>query len=107
MTDRAKFPTAIGALVSSGRETYAPSGATFVSGSRWGSWDGVLVVATLKGRTLRVFKLAPLTGQLLDGGFALPNYARMRSVTQGPDGNLYVGTSNGGNGDRIVRLSPR
>ena len=33
-------------------------------------------------------------------------YGRLRSVTQGPDGDLYVGTSNGGGADRILRLTP-
>jgi len=33
-------------------------------------------------------------------------YGRLRSVVQGPDGALYVTTSNG-SGDRIVRLAPQ
>ncbi len=106
MTDRNKFPNAVRALVSSGSPPFAPSGATFVSGSRWGPWNGVLVVATLRGQSLRTFRLSS-SGALQDVGSALTNQGRLRAVTQGPDNNLYVSTSNGGNGDKILRLTPR
>jgi len=33
-------------------------------------------------------------------------YGRLRSVVQGPDGALYVTTSNG-SGDRIIRIAPQ
>jgi glucose/arabinose dehydrogenase len=106
MTDLVKFPGAHRAVASSGWPTYAPSGASFVAGARWGAWNGVLAVATLKGRSLRIFDLEPTTGRLRDVGGALTAYGRLRSVTQGPDGNLYVGTSSGSGADRILRLAP-
>ena len=106
MTDRTSFPNARRAIAGSGFPTYAPCGATFVSGSKWGSWDGVLVVALLKGESLRTFKLQASTGVLQDIGTALRDHGRLRSVTQGPDGNLYVGTDNGGGTDQILRLTP-
>jgi glucose/arabinose dehydrogenase len=106
MTDTAKFPDAKRAIVSSGTPTIAPCGATFVSGARWGPWDGALVVATLKGTSLRAFKLEPGTGRLQAQGITLTGNGRLRAVTQGPDGNLYVSTSNGGATDRILRLTP-
>jgi glucose/arabinose dehydrogenase len=37
---------------------------------------------------------------------ALQNQGRLRSVAQGPDGNIYVSTDNGGETDRILRLTP-
>jgi glucose/arabinose dehydrogenase len=96
---------------SSGRETIAPSGAAFVTGDTWGSWEGDLVVATLKDEDLRRYRLrddgATLTQEevLLDGRFG-----RLRAVTLGPDGSLYVTTSNSEYGaarDMVVRLEPR
>jgi glucose/arabinose dehydrogenase len=45
-------------------------------------------------------------GQVLDEGVALGDQGRLRSVAQGPDGNLYVTTDNGGGTDRIIRLTP-
>ncbi|HEY3186895.1 MAG TPA: PQQ-dependent sugar dehydrogenase, partial [Solirubrobacteraceae bacterium] len=107
MTDTKKFPDAKRAIASSGTPTIAPSGATFVSGARWGTWDGALIVATLKGTSLRSFKLASGTGNLQNTGIALTGYGRLRSVTQGPDGDLYVPTDNGNGTDRILRLTPR
>jgi glucose/arabinose dehydrogenase len=106
MTDLERFPDAHRAVAGSGVPTIAPCGATFLSGTRWGDWDGALVVALLKGQALRVFKLAASSGRLVDMGGALDDRGRLRSVTQGPDGNLYVGTDNGGGTDRILRLTP-
>jgi glucose/arabinose dehydrogenase len=106
MTDRSRFPDARRAIAGSGIPPIAPCGATFLSGSRWGTWEGTLVVALLRGEALRSFKLEASTGRLLDTGLALRDRGRLRSVTQGPDGNLYVGTSNGGGTDQILRLTP-
>ena len=105
MTDTAKFPNAIRALKSSGSPTVAPSGATFISGSRWGSWNGKLDVALLKRQGLWILDLG-VYGQLLDQGFALADRGRLRSVAQGPDGNLYLTTDNGGGADQILRVTP-
>jgi aldose sugar dehydrogenase len=106
MTDTAKFPDAIEALIDTGNETRAPSGIGFVEGSPWGSWNGVLLVAMLKQRELVSLKLAS-DGRVLDKGLALDGtYGRLRSVIQGPDGNVYVTTDNGNDSDVIVRLTP-
>jgi aldose sugar dehydrogenase len=107
MTDFAKYPDARRPLARSGSPTYAPCGASFVTGARWGTWDGVLAVATLKGEALRTFRLASRTGALEDVGITMTGHGRLRAVTQGPDGDLYVSTSNGGGTDRIIRLTPR
>ncbi len=89
----------------SGKVTYAATGATFVTGDQWGSWAGSLFVATLKEQDLRRFSVSGTSlipkEVLLD-----QKYGRLRSVVQGPDGALYVTTSNG-SGDRIVRIAPQ
>jgi glucose/arabinose dehydrogenase len=88
----------------SGSPTLATSAATFLAGAAWGEWDGDLVVSTLKEEDLRRFSVSTsgavsLEQTLLDGQFG-----RLRSVVIGPDGALYVSTSNGP-GDRIVRVA--
>ena len=89
----------------SGNVTYAMTGATFVTGDQWGSWTGSLFVTTLKEQDLRRFAVSGTTlvpkEVLLD-----QKYGRLRSVVQGPDGALYVTTSNG-SGDRIIRIAPQ
>jgi glucose/arabinose dehydrogenase len=105
MTDLTKFPNAVRPLWASGYPTVAPSGATFVSGSQWGSWNGALLVALLKGSKLLVFKLDS-QGRVLDTGLALGNQGRLRVPVQGPDGDIYVTTDNGGGTDKILKLAP-
>lgn len=91
-------------LWASGSPTLATSGATFLSGSAWGDWQGQLMVSTLKEEDLRRFSIgadgiATLEETLLDRRFG-----RLRAVVIGPDGALYVSTSNGAD-DRILRVS--
>jgi aldose sugar dehydrogenase len=105
MTDTAKFPDAIRPVWASGAPTLATSGAAFVTGSAWGSWDGALVVACLKASQLEVFTLDG-AGNVTSRTTALDGqFGRLRTPVQGPDGALYVTTSNGSN-DRILRVAP-
>jgi aldose sugar dehydrogenase len=106
MTDTGKFPNAVPALKRSGSPTVAPSGATFVYGSRWGSWNGKLAVALLKRQLLWIADIGAY-GQVVDQGIAVADRGRLRSVAQGPDGDLYITTDNGGGADRILRVTPR
>jgi len=89
---------------SSGDTVIAPSGADFVTGSAWGSWSGSLFVAQLREADLRRFEIAGATAiqreVLLNG-----TYGRLRTARLGPDGALYLTTSNG-SGDRVIRLTP-
>lgn len=89
---------------SSGRVTTATSGADFARGVQWGAWDGPLFVANLKEGDLRRYTIAGGTTtqrEILYDGV----YGRLRTVRQGPDGSLYITTSNG-SGDRMVRMTP-
>ena len=107
MTDLAKFSGAVEARWSSGNPTLATSGGIFLEGAQWGRWDGRLVVATLKGSSLRLFEFTD------DGAFVsqvvVPEldgrYGRLRTPLLGPDGALYVTTSNGRGQDKILRVS--
>jgi glucose/arabinose dehydrogenase len=89
---------------SSGNVTLATSGADFARGVQWGAYDGSLFVATLKETDLRRFTLAGAVATQRDIFFD-GTYGRMRTARQGPDGSLYVTTSNG-SGDRVIRITP-
>ena len=106
MTDLVKFPDAVEAKWSSGSTTLATSGGIFLEGAQWGVWEGRLAVATLKDSKLRLFEFTPegdFVSQVvvseLDGA-----YGRLRTPMMGPDGALYVTTSNGSGQDRILRI---
>ena len=88
----------------SGTPTLATSGATFLSGSEWGGWEGQLVVSTLKDEDLRRFSVnadgdVSLAQTMLDGRFG-----RLRAVVIGPDGALYVSTADG-HDDLVLRVT--
>jgi glucose/arabinose dehydrogenase len=107
MTDLTRFPRAVPAVWSSGNATEEICGAAFIQGSQWGDMQGLLAVAALKGAKLLLMRVAPdgrvtQVGQLpeLDG-----NYGRLRAVRPGPDGTLYVTTSNGED-DMVLRVAP-
>ncbi len=104
MTDKTRFPDAVDAIWSSGKPTQAPSGATFVKGRQWKAWDGALVVAMLKAAHLKVLTIennkVAKEEKVFEGSFG-----RLRTAVQGPDGNLYISTDNGGS-DQIIRIIP-
>jgi glucose/arabinose dehydrogenase len=102
MTDTKRFPKAVKAKWRSGYPTVATSGATFLSGSQWGSWNGHLLVAELKGTGILVFSVSA-KNKLTKVAEIVTDHGRIRSVHQGPDGALYFTTSNGSN-DGIYRL---
>jgi glucose/arabinose dehydrogenase len=110
MTDRQRFPDAIPPLWTSGQtSTEAPSGAAFLTGEQWGPLAGRLAVVALRGQKTLLFQLSEDGSQVAD--LALPTelndaYGRLRGVRSGPDGALYITTSNGSD-DRLLRITPR
>jgi len=107
MTDLERFPDAVPAAWSSGSPVEAVAGAAFVTGPQWGALDGVLAVAALRGKKLIIMTLgqdgavaAVGVPEQLDGEFG-----RLRAVRSGPDGALYVTTSNGSD-DQVLRIDP-
>jgi glucose/arabinose dehydrogenase len=107
MTDPA-IPGAVPAVWSSGEQTIATCGGTFLDGEQWGSYDGLLLLGVLKGQGVLALRL-DAAGALQDQ-FRLPelegSYGRIRTVQQGTDGALYVTTDNGGGSDRLLRVTP-
>jgi glucose/arabinose dehydrogenase len=105
MTDLGTFPDAIEAIWSSGSPTLALSGATFIEGSQWGSWDGVLAVATLKTAHLHIYFVSS-QGEVTDDFRVIEDQGRLRSPRQGPDGLLYITNDGGGSGGQVLQVSP-
>ena len=108
MTDRKRFPAAVPATWQSGRTTQAVCAAEFLEGSQWGGLEGALVVTALKGAKLLLLTLKP-DGTLAK--VAVPKatngpYGRLRAARMGPDGALYVTTTNGDD-DKLLRVSPQ
>lgn len=107
MTDLTRHPDALVANRSSGNPTNAWSGAHFLTGVEWGTWEGALVVAALKDSQLHVMFFT------WDGTFIrqeIPaeldgTHGRLRTPVQGPDGALYVTTSES-SGNEILRITP-
>jgi glucose/arabinose dehydrogenase len=108
MTDES-IEGAVPAVWSSGQPTLAPSGAAFLDGRQWGAYDGLLLVGLLKARGVLALRLDD-AGALLEQ-FRLPEldgaFGRIRSLTQGMDGALYLTTDNGGDEDKVLRVTPR
>lgn len=92
----------------SGSPTIATSGGTFVDGRQWGSYDGTLAVAALAGSKMLFLRFDD-RGKLrqVSAPRALRAYGRLRSVTNAPNGDLLVTTSNGSGDDVVLRVSPR
>ncbi len=102
------FAGATPARWSSGAPTLATSGMTWLDGARWKGWNGALAVATLKASRLVLMSFSN-TGVFQ--GSTVPTefngrFGRLRTAQQGPDGCLYVLTSNGGNRDAVIRACP-
>lgn len=93
MTDLKRFPKAVRAKWRSGKPTVATSGATFLSGGQWGTWNGRLAVAMLKGQGIRLFTVGR-GDKVTEAAIIATGYGRIRTVQQGPDGALYFTTSN-------------
>jgi glucose/arabinose dehydrogenase len=105
MTDKARFPKANGPKWKSGNPTVATSGGTFISGSNWGTWNGKLAVAMLKGEGIKLFTIST-ANKIIGEQTVYRNFGRIRTVQQGPDGAVYFTTSNGSN-DGIYKISAR
>lgn len=108
MTDTARYPDAVPAVWQSGRTTQAVCGLAFLQGPQWGAFDGALVVTALKGAKLLVLTL-DAAGAVTD--VAIPEatngpFGRLRAARLGPDGALYVTTTNGSD-DKLLRITPR
>jgi aldose sugar dehydrogenase len=107
MTDTTRFPAAVPAVWQSGATTQAVCAAAFLSGPQWAGWNGALVITALKGAKLIVLTLDPagaVTSVSVPPELNGP-YGRLRAARRGPDGALYVTTTNGSD-DKLLRITP-
>ena len=105
------WPESVGTGLVNYTPTIAPSGCAVYEADLIPQWNGDLLFGTLKDQSLRRLDLGQeVIGQeqLYAGGFG-----RIRDVVVGPEGAVYLATSNrDGRGkprpgdDRIIRLAP-
>ncbi len=109
-------PRFVDPILESGLDTWAPSGAAFYSGDRLPeSWRGRFFFAALRGQHLGRVTVhsSDLRSVERFEKLFVGEFGRLRDVVQGPDGFLYVTTSNrDGRGiprsgdDRLLRIVP-
>lgn len=107
MTDLERFPDAVPAVWESGETTEAICAVAFLDGDQWGPLDGALVATALRGAKLMIFTLddaGTVTSVAIPDEFD-DTFGRLRAARTGPDGALYVTTSNGDN-DKLLRITP-
>lgn len=107
MTDLERFPDAVVPVWTTGDHTEAVCGAAFLTGDQWGPLEGALAITALAGQKLLLLTLGEdgtatevAVVPELDG-----THGRLRAARTGPDGALYITTSNGA-GDKLLRITP-
>ena len=117
-TDGSQFTDPV---LESGTRTWAPSGSTVYGGDAFPAWQGSLFFTTLGfspgagRRSLHRIAFEGAEGRMIAAHEVLltNQFGRLRAVAEGPDGMIYLATSNrDGRGDpvptddRILRLRP-
>jgi len=100
-------------IIHTGFDTWAPSGASFYNSHNIEDWYGKYLIATLRGNHLRILDLDLENNKVISSKSILNDFGRLRDASMGPDGNLYLLTSNqdgrgipASNDDRILRVVP-
>jgi glucose/arabinose dehydrogenase len=95
----------------------APAGMTYYGSETVPEWKNTLLLTTLKGKSLRILFLSA-DGLSMDREEVLfeNRYGRLRDVAVGPDGSIYLSTSNQDwnpqpgfpllGDDKILKISP-
>jgi len=107
-------PEFVNPILHTGDETWAPSGAAFYNSDEISGWKDKFFVATLRGNHLRMLDLDLEKNEVVSSEALFSNsFGRLRDASMGPDGNLYLLTSNqdgrgspAENDDRILRVVP-
>lgn len=102
------------AIFNTGNGTWAPSGAEFYEGDKIPQWTGKYFVATLRGSHLHMVDFDLQENAVISHSRLFQDeFGRLRDVQTGPDGFLYLLTSNrdgrgpaSPNDDRILRVVP-
>jgi len=101
-------------ILHTGDDTWAPSGAEFYYGDKIPQWSGKYFVATLRGGHLHIIDFDLENNKVISHEKLFQDeFGRLRDVQTGPDGYLYILTSNqdgrgspSSNDDRILRIVP-
>lgn len=101
-------------ILHTGDDTWAPSGAEFYNGNKIPQWTGKYFVATLHGSHLHMIDFDLQDNSVISHEKIFQDdFGRLRDVQTGPDGFLYLLTSNqdgrgtpDANDDRILRVLP-
>lgn len=101
-------------ILHTGDDTWAPSGAEFYYGDKIPQWFGKYFVATLRGSHLHMIDFDLQNNSVISHEKIFQDeFGRLRDVKTGPDGFLYILTSNQDgrgspltNDDRILRVVP-
>lgn len=101
-------------ILHSGEDTWAPSGSEFYYGDKIPQWNGKYFVATLHGSHLHMIDFDLENNSVTSHEKLFQDeFGRLRDVQTGPDGFLYLLTSNQDgrgapkvNDDRILRIVP-
>jgi glucose/arabinose dehydrogenase len=97
----------IPAAWASGFPTIATSGAVFLNGAQWGEWESNLLVSTLKEQDIRRFTVNGDGSEVeLEDTLMEDVWGRIRALVIGPDGWLYITTSNVSN-DLVLKIELR
>jgi glucose/arabinose dehydrogenase len=107
-------PEFVDPIIHTGDDTWAPSGSVFYDSDNIPEWENKYFVATLRGSHLRMLDLDIEKNQVISNEVLFSNlYGRLRDASMGPDGNLYLLTSNqdgrgtpADNDDRILKIIP-
>jgi glucose/arabinose dehydrogenase len=101
-------------ILHTGDDTWAPSGAEFYNEDKIPQWNGKYFVATLRGSHLHMIDFDLENNKVISHEKLFQDeFGRLRDVQTGPDGYLYILTSNQDgrgvpsyNDDRILRIVP-
>jgi glucose/arabinose dehydrogenase len=107
MTDFARYPGAMPPSWKSGAPARGSSGATFITGAKWGAWNGAVAMAQLVGAKLVVLTLNPDASVATETNLFVDMATRLRAPVMGPDGALYIATDVGGGNGAIWRVEPK
>ena len=107
------WPDEVGNGLHNYTATIAPAGCTFYEADLIPQWKGSLLFVTLKDQSLRRLTLAEDGSVVDEEVLHQGEFGRLRDVAVGPDGAVYLATSNrDGRGspragdDRILRIAP-
>lgn len=94
------------------RDAVPPGGAAIYTGTAIPEWQGSLIIGTLGSRHLHRVALDDSGALQTHEVYLQDQYGRLREVIMGPDGDLYVTTSNcdgrgscPAEGDKILRIT--